>query len=201
MVLISRMWILMSDLNLKGILKRNINHYSGEKLGDHLCEILNEHCGLDSYWYFEDNSLNIDIDIDEQDKVIKIIEDLVGCSYINEYSDVTALLTLSFTLSTLIEKLNDVNEYGYEPVKMDRFYKHQNKDDSYRGKHVYIIDHKMLANEMFTKGYADNGIVFTAASPSEWVNNEIVDEVLKLLNTERSYTQMIDNCIEKELKK
>ena len=185
---------------LKGILKRIIKHEDEEYISNRLSEVLNEYCPSKNAWHHEDNRLMIEISLDEQDEIIKFIEDLVDCSYINEFDETTEMLTLSFTVSTLIKKLENVTEGGYPSIKMDRFIKYQNKNESRnsRSGQVYIMDNKLLADELFSKGYADNGIIFTAASPSEWVNHEIVDEVLKLLNTERSFTQMIDNCMEKD---
>lgn len=185
---------------LKGILKRIINHEDEEYISNRLSEVLNEYCPSKYVWHHEGNRLMIEISLDEQDEIIKFIEDLVDCSYINEFDENTEILTLSFTVSTLIKKLENVTEGGYPSVKMDRFIKYQNKDKSSREHHVYVMDHRMLVDEVFSKGYADNGIIFTASSPSEWVNHEIVDTVLELLNTERSFTQMIDNCMKKDKK-
>lgn len=190
-------------IELKGILKRNILHSEERELGDKLADILNDYCPSKNAWYYEGNRLIIEVNLEEQEELLKFIEDLVGCSYFSEYDEDIGVLTLSFTLSTLVEKLTPINEYGYEPVKMDRFIKYQNKDEtprSGRKNFVYVMDTRILVDEVFSKGYADNGIIFTAASPSEWVNHEIADKVLELLNTECSFTQMIENCIKKNNK-
>ena len=188
---------------LKAILKRNINHCDEKELGSNLCRILTDYCPTDLKWYFEDNLLSIRINLDEQSKmeqdlIIEFIEYLVDCSYINDYSDDTRVLTLSFTLSTLINKLRDVNEDGYVPVKIDRFMKYQTNDNCHNPKHIHIVDTKRLVHDLVNRGFSNEGIIFTAASPSEWVNQEIVDNVLELLNTERSFTKMIDTCINNE---
>lgn len=90
---------------LKDSLKHAINHCDDKELPGKLCEILNRYCESDSVWYYDENKLSIDIGLDEQDNVIKFIEDLVDCSYINKSSKASALLTLSFTVSTLINKI------------------------------------------------------------------------------------------------
>jgi len=187
-----------SKTNLKGILKRNINRCNDDSLGEKLSDILNDYCDTEYVWYCDDKSLIIEIDLDEQDKIIKFIEDLVGCSYISETCDTTGLLILSFTISTLVKKLEEVNEDGYAPLKVERFIKREHESRRNKAKTVSIVDTKVLVGELFSQGYADNGVIFTANTPSEWVNHEIADEVLKLLSTERSFTQMIDNCIGKE---
>lgn len=186
----------MMELNLKAILKRTIIYYEQEEydketLGKIVSERLTDYCPVYNQWSYKDDSLMIKVGHEEQDKLINFVEDLVDCSYTSDYNEDNDRLILSFTLSTLIDKLKDVNLEGYVPLKMDRFRKITK--ESRNGKSVVIVDSKKLVDDTLDRCNYTDGAIFCADTGSEWVNNSIVDDILLRLNTDLFYTKMLDS--------
>lgn len=161
-------------------------------------DFLNKNCPISEEWRYEKPVYCIKVQKDVQDKISDWMEKIVNCSFFYEV-DEDEYLNLKVTNSTLEPKLDEiikVNQIDDEDtVKIDRFFVKQGTKGRFDEHYFYIIDKETLTLE---GGRAVNdfgpGVIFVAASTSEWVNYTLISEVLQMLNSEDAYHGMIDYC-------
>lgn len=153
-------------------------------------KFLNNNCPINEEWACDGKAYQIKVNKKEEEVIGEWLEKIIGCSFFYEKID-EDYLNLKVTKSTLEKKLSD--KVTYTPVKMDRFSLVKGQDHHEGGYH--IIDN--LINGRKQHGLYKTGIIFNACSDSEWVNKAICEEVLKSLNTNEVYLQMLDASREK----
>ena len=100
-------------------------------------------------------------------------------SFGNPYEDKRKVITREF------KDENKEPNVDYEPIQMPRFTKYQPKNS----KEIHIIDNMRLSKQLRLHEYPEEAIIFIASTSSEWVNHEIIDEVLRLINTNKEYVR------------
>ena len=169
--------------------------------GNSFADLFNMYCNTSYVWHFEGNNLMIEVGVDDKediDEVLEFLDCLVGCSYFQETGG--GFVMLKFTLSTLMDKLTNFCEkreseegLGYVPVQMNRFKKvipDENSRD-YSKKDRYIVDNELLSDNL---GSYVSGVIVSAVSSSEWVNDYVIDKVLEILNTDSCIVNMLNYC-------
>ena len=156
-------------------------------------KFLNENCPIDEEWEYNDKVYQIKVNADDVDTINDWVEKIVGCSFFYDCDDDSCdSVNLKITKSTLESHLRDKiieDKFDYTPIKMDRFSLVKGEDHYNGGYHV--VDN-LIKDISKTKCLYKTGIIFTACSDSESVNFNICQEVLRLLNTEESYVNMLD---------
>lgn len=164
------------------------NDTGSDELNEELAKLLTEYVPFAGYdWEFSDKSLSIKIPPRLTDRIMDFIETLVGCSYFTNVDD--GLIKFEFTASTLIKKI--LSNHKYDTIKIDRFVKYESDRNHNGVKSVSIVDNKLLADN-YDDRFDCDGVIFIAATNSNWVNHDIADKILELLNTDPSYCDFMD---------
>ena len=173
-------------------------------IGNSFADLFNMYCNTSYVWHCEGNNLMIELGVEDKEdieEVLDFLDGLVGCSYFQETTG--DMVTLKFTLSTLLEKLHNLcekdneDELGYVPVQMNRFKKIIPDENSrgYSKRDRYIVDNELLSENW---GSYEDGVIVSAVSSSEWVNDYVIDKVLEILNTDPGIVNMLNYCNHKK---
>lgn len=165
---------------------------------------LNKNCPIDEEWKYEKPVYTIRVNKDAEDKVSAWLEKIVGCSFFYECDD-EEILNIKITDSTLEPKLEEIlnksSEEVKDPIKINRYELVKGVKNQEDEKYYYIIDKvTLIVDRGRPRGmkYYGEGVIFVAATDSEWVNYNLAWEILQMLNREEVYTDMIDYCLEKK---
>ena len=166
-------------------------------------DFLNKNCPINEEWKYEKPTYSIRVNKDAEDKIAEWLEKIIGCSFFYELDD-EDILTLKVTNSTLEPKLEKIlkknSPEAEDTIKIDRYELLKGRDGQYDEHFYYIYDKVTLIKDKNNRGIMrelGDGVIFVAASDSEWTNYNLAWEVLQMLNGNEAYSNMIDYCLQK----